>query len=1161
MVHLLCNSREAYMIKLSREEEKIFELIPEIIDDDILKYFKSDDGIIELLCNIPNFKFEEYYKNNDTYSIEERNKVQKILDLTSIIDKTLLFLSYKFSKNNVVTSLNSLQFVGLNLFYFGIKENGVYVGLEDPYLDISDFIKDTGIIDRIFSDYLRVKKENPNILIDDIIDLNIDDILKERIISNNITQEEYIDIIKDYFKYDRHIMINLSKLKNGKNLNKGNVPFNLLEIEHILNLANNSANILPNCILASAFANRGTGQKFDKLLLSYLSSKEKFDYSKLYSLADYILTGYQLLFEDYKETAGFKKQRKLIFMDKDDGLIFNNLKFIECILDELNIDFENSYLRKKMNIIGSKYYDDWSKLKKVNNFAVEWIRNNISNKDREIEYDISNCLQRFDFLKFYNAIDSKKNSSIEELSMKVIERFDLIYKYMTDDGKYNFSIVDYFESEYNLKILNLDLLYFTEEDIKNITHLDVENFRKSLKICKTNSIDLFLDVIGGESEFYTSYESRGVHKYLPDKNNVFMYSNNVFYGESQEIGGNLNLSYLWANNKDAIKQRLQEKLDDSIGTKEHEKYERAKQRIDKYEFCNFCDASKRIDMFIEMASKEYYTSYVRNQMNHLVPDDNNIFIREVPFEGYEDIKEYFNVAFIWSTHRDDVKKRVEELLEKTKGTLEHKKYERSQVAIDNYEFLNHGDATKRIDKFIDMISREDELYTSYTLSSNRNAYVTNNNNVFRERNTVAYDGYEETQVSNFWGSKKDEIKQRLKELLEITKGTEEYTKYERAQKAIDKFEFVNINDATKRIDLFIDMISREDKKYTSFDDNNVFVERNKVPFEGYEGLVEYVNTSSLWNKQSDSIIERLNELLDLTKGTEEYKKYERAQKEIEEYKFVKRCDATRRIDTFIDMISKEEYTSYVVNENVKKISPNKNNVFGAMNEIAFEGYEDIKEYINTKSFWSYNKDQIKMRINELKRICPVNEIDKYERAIKAIDKYEFLNYADASKRFEIFIDMLNRKDKRYVSFTYDEITKMESMDELNIFNSRIKSNPIPFDGYEDLGEYVNTSQFWSNNKSKIIALLFESDKYRFNEEYDIARENVMYYLNYCRKRKNKPEFNSYNEYLESLDKSKKDYKNIVEMRELMKKELEELLIENFDLQQQLFCTEVGKWMI
>jgi hypothetical protein len=213
-----------------------------------------------------------------------------------------------------------------------------------------------------------------------------------------------------------------------------------------------------------------------------------------------------------------------------------------------------------------------------------------------------------------------------------------------------------------------------------------------------------------------------------------------------------------------------------LSKEEREKYQKARKAIENFEF--YSDIEKRIDCYIEMLSEEKYTGYEKGK-----PNDSNIFgvEKEIPFKGYEDI-EGLNTSQFWRSNSDKIENRLEELESKEDLSKEEReKYQRVRKAIENFEFYNQLE--KRIDCYIEMLS--EEKYTGYDNGK------PNNSNIFGTRNKVPFKGYEDIEglnTSQFWSRNSDKIEKRLEELEskeDLSK--EEFEKYQRARKAIEKY--------------------------------------------------------------------------------------------------------------------------------------------------------------------------------------------------------------------------------------------------------------------------------------------------------------------------------------------------------------------------------------
>ena len=566
----------------------------------------------------------------------------------------------------------------------------------------------------------------------------------------------------------------------------------------------------------------------------------------------------------------------------------------------------------------------------------------------------------------------------------------------------------------------------------------------------------------------------------------------------------------------------------------------------------------KVLVFIEMLSDPKYTSYKDG-----LPDENNIFsnANKVGFLGYEHI-DGLSTSQFWRTNLDEIITLIysqkEELEKKENRTTEEEqkliKLNRAIKAIDDYKFANKANPKYRIEKFIEMLSNS--KYTSYKNGD------PDENNIFAARNMVQFEGYEHINglnTSQFWRTHSDEIMRMIysqKEELEkkenrTTEEEQKLIKLNRAIKAIDDYNFVNKSNPKYRIEKFIEMLSNP--KYTSYkngdpDENNIFSIRNKIQFEGYEHI-NGLSTSQFWKNNSDEIIisiysqkEELEKKENRT--TEEEQKLiklNRAIKAIDDYNFINRNNLEYRIEKFIEMLSNPKYTGY------KDGVPDENNIFSNTNKIQFEGYEHIIG-LNTSQFWSKYLDRIIIVINSQKEELEKKEnrtteeeqkLIKLNRAIKAIDDYKFINKKNAEYRIEKFIEMLS--NPKYTSY------KNGYPDENNIFPD---NNKVHFEGYEHI-DGLSASKFWYGHAIKsIIPLLFYNSSYN-DVKYDSARNAVMEYLNYNRRRKKQSEFKTIDEYIDTLDKTKKEVKALIELRDSLLLRKEQLIIENQELTEEL----------
>ena len=619
--------------------------------------------------------------------------------------------------------------------------------------------------------------------------------------------------------------------------------------------------------------------------------------------------------------------------------------------------------------------------------------------------------------------------------------------------------------------------------------------------CDINKkLDCYIEMLAKYE--YTSYKNG-----QPDKKNIFGTNNKVPFQGYETIEG-LNTSQFWQGNSSKIKERVDTQIEQLYNntnrTKEEsnklETLQKAKEAINDFEFYSQMD--KRIDCYIEMLSKDEYTKYRKGQ-----PDKKNIFgsLNKVPFQGYETI-EGLDTSHFWNANSDRVKERIEnqieELKNKERKTEEEKdklkKLQKAEKNIDFYEFTTNID--KRIDCYIEMLSKDE--YTKYRKGK------PDEKNIFGFNNKVLFQGYETIEgldTSHFWNSNSDRVKERIENQIEELKNKERKTeeeqeklkKLQKAERNIEFYEFTTNID--KKIDCYIKMLSMDE--YTKYknghpDPNNIFVPKNKIKFYGYEEI-DGLNTSYFWGNNLSGIKDRLKNQIEVLKNKDSVSKEEKekirqlkkAERAIEEYEFDSILE--KRIDCYIEMLSMNEYTRY------EKAKPDNNNILVSRNTIPFKGYDTI-DGLNTSHFFIDNSQRIKERIEsqigklkdkDRKTDEEQEKVKDFQKAKKAIDIYEFSIQGSIDKRIECYIEMLGM----------DEYTRYEKgqPDKSNILASNHK---ISFKGYEEI-EGLNTSNFWSRNKEKIIARLFynldeEGNKVQHNysgPKYDKARKAILEY--------------------------------------------------------------------
>ena len=929
-------------------------------------------------------------------------------------------------------------------------------------------------------------------------------------------------------------------------------------LEHILPVSSNGGTVLFNCIPILDKVN--LSKRDEANLLVWWQEQNYFNYDRLERLIQYMLEAYTLAFKEPTEEELYDYDNSLNsddYIENDDLSI--DLKDKTSNQTNINIQQTITYYQLINDLINelsknrdvSKYNSQLNSLKEQNTFGnideLEKVINAVQtvfketlgeNSKRYLSYSL-----KIDMNKLLRSLD-KTNYEQE-----IRRRFEYIQLIIKDN---NISITDFFE---NLKdINNINLIYY---DIDKITDIQKINFIENIKIGHKTKVLTFINMLSDSK--YTSYIDG-----VPDENNILAGRNKISFEGYEHING-LNTGYFWQNNLSEIieiiylqKEELERKVNRTPDEEQKlNKLNIALKAIDDYNFSKKNDPQYRIEKYIEMLSNPKYTSYKDGK-----PDENNIFAlrkNKIPFEGYEHING-LNTSRFWSVNSvkiiETISAQKEELERKVNRTPdEEQKLNRLNIAlkaIDNYNFVNTYQL--KIEKFIEMLSNPQ--YTGY-----KNG-IPDENNILSYYNKISFEGYDHIDglnTGNFWSHNASKIIENIylqKEELERKDNRtpdeeQKLNKLNIALKAIDDYNFSKKNDPQYRIEKYIEMLSNP--KYTSYkdgkpDENNIFaLRKNKIPFEGYEHI-NGLNTSRFWSVNSVKIIETISaqkEELErkVNRTPDEEQKLNKlniALKAIDDYNFSKKNDPQYRIEKYIEMLSNPKYTSY------KDGKPDENNIFALRkNKIPFEGYEHING-LNTSRFWSVNsvkiietisaqKEELERKVNR----TPDEEqkLNRLNIALKAIDDYNFVNLYQL--KIEKFIEMLS--NPKYTNYN-DGVP-----DKNNIFVGR---NKIVFEGYEHING-LDTSGFWGRQAIKnIIPLLFYNNSYN-DAKYDSARNAVMEYLNYNRRKKKQPEFKTIDEYIDTLDKTKKDVKSLIELRDSLLLRKQQLSIENQELTEEL----------
>ena len=101
-----------------------------LLTEEELKKLTSTDGIIELLCDIPNFNANSY----EELSSEEKDLIDYTMNINLITNSQIDGNLRKSMDAGNLALINQRKLTALSLLYFGIKdENGKYVRYTCPY--------------------------------------------------------------------------------------------------------------------------------------------------------------------------------------------------------------------------------------------------------------------------------------------------------------------------------------------------------------------------------------------------------------------------------------------------------------------------------------------------------------------------------------------------------------------------------------------------------------------------------------------------------------------------------------------------------------------------------------------------------------------------------------------------------------------------------------------------------------------------------------------------------------------------------------------------------------------------------------------------------------------------------------------------------------------
>ena len=545
----------------------------------------------------------------------------------------------------------------------------------------------------------------------------------------------------------------------------------------------------------------------------------------------------------------------------------------------------------------------------------------------------------------------------------------------------------------------------------------------------------------------------------------------------------------------------------------------------------------KIKIFIEMVkrakSKEELSEIFKGGTNKPF----TTYKKDVNGNYIED-KTYGEIGSFWRNNKEQIQPILDKIMED--DTVLRDKLD--EYYINTFSGQNSIEGNqRRINILIEMIKRaksKEELSEIFKNKTNKpfTTYKKDANGNYIEDKTYG-------KIGSFWSHNKEQIQPIIDKIIEDDivlrdKFDDYYINTYSGQNSIEGNQ--------RRINIFIEMIKRAKSKEELSEifkvgTSNSFTTYKKDANGNYIEDKTYGEIGRFWRNNKEQIQPILDKIMEddtvlRDKLDDYYMNTFSGQTSVE--------GKQRRINIFIEMIkrakSKEELSE------IFKARTNK--PFATYKKDANGNYIEDKTYGEIGYFWSSNKDQIQPVLDK------IIEDDTLLR--DKLDDYYINTYSGQisvegkQRRINIFIEMIKRAKSKEELL---EIFKQRTSKPFTTYKKDANGNYIEDKTYGEIG------YFWSHNKDKIIIpQLFFTEKY-LSSEYDTVRKRVMDYLNSLRTKRNLPEFRTINEYIDTLDKKKKEVKVLIELRDSLLSRKEQLTIENESLKEQL-NTSYGRAM-
>jgi hypothetical protein len=875
-------------------------------------------------------------------------------------------------------------------------------------------------------------------------------------------------------------------------------------LEHILPVSSNGGTVLFNCIPILDKVN--LSKRDEANLLVWWQEQNYFNYDRLERLIQYMLEAYTLAFKEPTEEELYDYDNSLNsddYIENDDLSI--DLKDKTSNQTNINIQQTITYYQLINDLINelsknrdvSKYNSQLNSLKEQNTFGnideLEKVINAVQAVFKEILGESSKS-----YLSYSLKIDMNKLlRSLDKTNyeQEIRERIYYIKQILNEIG---ISFLDYLKNMQDIK--DIDLIYI---DINTVTENQKKNFIENIQIGHDTKIIIFINMLkmakeeNEISELLSNNCMKKFTTYRQNENGQW-----VVNKEYNEIG------QFWSVNKNIIMSIIKNNYD----------LRNISEKLDNY-YLNTLGGQhsmegqkRRLEIFIDMlkrASENEISELLKNKSNQKFrtykQDDNGQWIVD---------KEYNEIGQFWVNNRE----KIIELINQD---------EELKNKLDNYYLNTLGGQQseegkkRRLEIFMDMLkkaSSENEISELLKAKSSEKFKTYR-----QDENGQWIVDKEYNEIGQFWVNNREKIIELINQDEELKNKLDNYFFNTRSgQQSKEGFQ--------RRIMLFVDMIKRTKSELQM---SELLKHESKELFKRYrqeengEWIIdkEYSKIGDFWPYNKDKIMELINQDEELKNKLDDYYMNTLSgQKSVD--------GLNRRIDIFIKMLKNVK----TENEMSKLLKTKSEELFITYKKNEYGELIVDKEYGKIGYFWSSNKDKIMEIINQDEELK--NKLDNYY-----FNTYSGQLSEEGKKRREkVFIDMLNISNYEADIL---ELFKFNSKLHFKTYKKNKNGEWVVDKEYGEIGTY------WSNNRDKaIIPKLFFSIEYS-NEEYDIARQNIMNYLNLQRRRKQQPEFKTIDEYIDTLDKTKKDVKSLIELRDSLLLRKQQLSIENQELTEEL----------